>query len=219
MSRQTRLVVAAATAAAFVLLSALVALGLTQALDTRLRDAFRPGDGWGPMQVRVDLVVEGLRPAWALAGFGALVLVLALKRRSSGPLRYGALLLAVSGLPALAVKVGMARTDPHYELSSAGSFPSGHTLVLLVCLGGALTLLRHRPAWWEWLPVAAVDAAMALSLLNQAAHWFTDVLAGVLLGVAALALVPFADPPPAGQPSIADLTPTRRRSAAGPPSR
>ena len=34
----------------------------------------------------------------------------------------------------------LRRTDPHHELSSSGSFPSGHTLVLLVCLGVALLL-------------------------------------------------------------------------------
>lgn len=190
MSRMSRLLVAAVALAAFALLVVAVALGITEPLDERVRDAFRPGDVWGPRQLWADGVVEWLNPSKTLTGFAALVLGLAVVRRSWGPLSYALVLLAVAGVPAAVVKVTMGRTDPHHELSSAGSFPSGHTLVLLVCLGGGLLLLRDHPAWAEWLSVAVIDAAMASALLVQAAHWFTDVVAGALLGVAALAAVP-----------------------------
>ena len=81
----------------------------------------------------------------------------------------------------------LQRTDPHYELSSIGAFPSGHTLVALVCLGAALLLVRRRPTVWQWLLVLAADAVMAWALLWQSAHWLTDVIGGALLGVATLA--------------------------------
>jgi membrane-associated phospholipid phosphatase len=96
-------------------------------------------------------------------------------------------LLATAGIPALLVKRAVARTDPHHVLSSMGSFPSGHVLVLLVCLGGLLLLVRRSPRWWQWTLVLLVDLAMATSLLLQAAHWLTDVVAGFVLGIAALA--------------------------------
>ena len=57
-----------------------------------------------------------------------------------------------------------------------GSFPSGHMVSVLVCLGGALLVVQQRPRWWEWVLVGLVDLAMGLSLLLQAAHWLTDVV-------------------------------------------
>ncbi|MCD6641176.1 MAG: phosphatase PAP2 family protein [Nocardioides sp.] len=218
---RTRLVVASTSAVAFVLLTALVALGLTRSVDVALRDAFRPDDVWGTLQVRVDVVVEGLKPVRTVAGFAALVVVLALVRRSWVPVWRAASLLVLAAVPALVVKVALARTDPHHELSSTGSYPSGHTLVLLVCLGGALLLVRRAPAWWEWLLVALVDAVMALSLLAQAAHWFTDVLAGALLGVAVLASVPAGvlAPPRGRPPATPGSDAARPHSVGGRPSR
>jgi membrane-associated phospholipid phosphatase len=204
----------------FVVVALAVALGLAQPLDVRMREAFRPDDVWGDLQIRVDLVVEGLKPVRVLPVFAVFVVALAALRRSWAPLSYAVLLLATAGVPAAVVKVSMGRTDPHHELSSIGSFPSGHVLVLLVCLGGALLLLRPSVAWWKWLLVAAVDAVMAFSLLVQAAHWFTDVLGGILLGAATLAIVrPAGAAPPAPPPSAGAAPRGLRRSGAGPPSR
>jgi membrane-associated phospholipid phosphatase len=219
MSQRSRRVAGAAAFVAFALLAVAVALGLTQPLDTRLREVFRPEDVWGPLQLRVDVVVEGLKPIRTLTGFAVLVLALAAVRRSWSPLRYALVLLAAAGLPAAVVKVALGRTDPHHELSSVGSFPSGHTLVLLVCLGGALLLLRRAPSWWEWLGVAVLDAVMAFALLVQVAHWFTDVLGGALLGVAVLLVVrPRTALGPTPPPGAGAASPGLPRSAAAPPS-
>jgi undecaprenyl-diphosphatase len=218
MARGARLVVGWTVVATCALLVVAVALGLTQSLDARLRDAFRPGDVWGPLQMRVDVVVEGLKPVRTLPAFAVLVLVLAVARRSWEPLRYAAVLLAAAGLPAAVVKVALARTDPHHELSSVGSFPSGHTLVLVLCAGGALVLLRGAPSWWEWLAVAALGTVMAFSLLVQAAHWFTDVLGGALLASAVLLLVRPAVVPGRARPrGDGAVSPGLPRSAAAPP--
>lgn len=173
--------------AAFAVLTLLVEIGATRLVDVAARDFFRPDDVWGPVQIRVDTVVEGLEPARVLPVYAALVTLLAWSRRSWRPMVHALALLAAAGLPALLVKRTMARTDPHGDLSSIGSFPSGHVLVLLVCLAGAVLLVRQEPRWWQWALVAMVDLAMAGSLLLQAAHWLTDVVGGALLGVAALA--------------------------------
>jgi hypothetical protein len=219
MARGARPVVGWALLAACAVLAVAVALGLTQSLDERLRDVFRPGDVWGPLQVRVDVVVEGLKPVRTLPGFAVLVLVLAVVRRSWEPLLYAAALLVAAGLPAAVVKVALARTDPHHELSSVGSFPSGHVLVLVLCAGGALLLLRSAPSWWEWLAVAALGTVMAFSLLVQAAHWFTDVLGGALLAGAVLLLVrPSVVAGRARPPDDGAVSPGLPRSAAAPPS-
>lgn len=174
------------SAAAFAALAVLVEIGATSSFDVRAREYFRPDDVWGDLQIRVDTLVEGLKPERALPLTAVVVLAISAYRRSWRPATYTLLVLGVAGVPALATKVLVARSDPHHEMSSIGSYPSGHVLVLLTCLGAILMLL-HRPAWWEWLLVAAVDAAMGLALLFQAAHWLTDVIGGVLLGVAALA--------------------------------
>ena len=97
--------------------------------------------------------------------FVLFVLVVSVRRRSWRPAAYAGLVLVVAGIPALATKVLLRRTDPHHELSSIGGFPSGHTLVVLVCLGAALLLVRRRPTVWEWLLVLAADAVMAWAML------------------------------------------------------
>jgi membrane-associated phospholipid phosphatase len=177
----------------FALMTLLVATGATYTVDVEVRDALRPGDVWGPAQVRADTVVEGLEPRRTLPLFGAFVALFSWRRRSWRPAAYSLALLAAAGVPALVVKRAMARTDPHHDLSSIGSFPSGHVVVLLVCVGGAVLLVLGSPRWWQWSLAAVVPLSMCVALLLQAAHWFTDVLAGALLGVAAvLATAPLA---------------------------
>jgi len=81
---------------------------------------------------------------------------------------------------------------PPYETSP--SFPSGHTLNATVILGiiaYLLILRQHSRAARALTIVVAVVIAVAtgLSRILLGAHWFTDVLAGWLLGAAWLALV------------------------------
>ena len=172
---------------AFVVLAVLVEINYTRSLDLAVREFFRPHDVWGDTQIRADVVVEGLKPTRVIPLAGVAVMLISVYRRSWRHAAYAICLLGSSSLAALTTKVLISRTDPHDEMSSLGSFPSGHVLVLLVCCGGLLLLICDRITWWKWLPVAVIDAAMAVSLLLQAAHWFTDVISGVLLGVAALA--------------------------------
>jgi membrane-associated phospholipid phosphatase len=86
------------------------------------------------------------------------------------------------------LKLLLHRPDPHGALSDhGGSFPSGHTVTLVVCAGLVTMMLAPAGQRWRWLPTFLVGTLMAIALLVQAAHWFTDVLGGGLVGVAVLA--------------------------------
>lgn len=73
------------------------------------------------------------------------------------------------------------------------SMPSGHTtLATTVYLGIAFmiacTVSKNR-RWLIYTPAAIVAFAVGVTRLYLGAHWFTDVLAGWLLGAAAIMLV------------------------------
>ena len=181
-------VLAAVAAAAFIVLTVLVAAGATRDLDVAARDHFRPHDVWGTTQMRVDVLVEGLKPSKVVPLLALVTVVACVRNRSWRPAVYAVLLAGVAGTLTMITKVVVERPDPHQDMTAVGgSFPSGHTVAVLVCLGTALLLLQERPRWWEWVAVGLVGLAMGLSLLLQAAHWFTDVLGGLLLGLVVLA--------------------------------
>ena len=171
----------------FLCLAALVATEVTLRLDIAVRELFRPDDVWGTIQIRVDVIVEGLRPRNAALILVSAGVFAAFRRRSWRPLAYAALIGACGSVLILASKLLLHRTDPHDDLVTVGgSFPSGHVALLLVCLGGAVLVLTEHSRWWAWLLVALVELSMALALLFQAAHWLTDVVGGVLLAVPVL---------------------------------
>lgn len=185
-----RLLLALASALAFAILSILVATGATHDLDDAVRQHFRPDDIWSTNQLIFGNVVDGLGPPVAV---GILLLSGAAagwRRRSPGPLIYvGALGSCAVVLTAVA-KISLHRPDPHGGLSlQGGAYPSGHMVLLLVSLGGAILVLRARSRWWEWLLVAFAEVLMGVSLLFLAMHWFTDVIGGALLGLVIVAPV------------------------------
>lgn len=181
-------VLAAVAAVAFLVLTVLVATDATQDLDVDARDYFRPDDVWGTTQIRVDVIVEGLKPRNVAPLLVLVAVAVSLRRKSWRPAVFAGLLAGVAGVLTMLTKVILERPDPHDDMSAVGgSFPSGHMVSVLICLGGALLVVQQRPRWWEWVLVGLVDLAMGLSLLLQAAHWLTDVVGGLLLGVAVLA--------------------------------
>jgi membrane-associated phospholipid phosphatase len=188
-ARPGRLLAALATAA-FVVLATVVWLGLLDAWDVAIRYAARPGEVWGPAQVNADYIVEGLRPSMLVPPVSMIAQMACWRRRSLRPalLTGAATLLTVTGT--LGTKLLLARPDPGNTSSGhGGSFPSGHTVSLTVSAGLVILLISPRAPWWAWILPAALGTAMASSMVLQGAHWASDVLGGLLLATALLAVL------------------------------
>lgn len=194
------LVVCLGCALAFVVVTLLVVTHVTDHLDDVVRDVFRPHDEWGTTQLRADHIVEGLKPPIMALFLAAVAGAWSLHRRSWWPAIYAAAIGGCAVALVETIKIVLGRADPHGDVPTlGGSYPSGHTVSVLVCLGGALLVVRARTLWWQWLLVGLVALAMGVALLIEAAHWVTDVVGGALLAVALLA--------------SASTWPLRRRSA------
>lgn len=81
-----------------------------------------------------------------------------------------------------------------YETPGASSYPSGHsmfivtvTVVLMVGLGYRYLPRRAYPV--AWALAALIVAANGIARIYTGAHWPTDVLGGVLIAIAWLALL------------------------------
>ncbi len=182
------IVVGAAATLAFVVLRAVVALG-----------------GHEPLGIDIwwnDLMVELTSDAWLLVAWvpavvggtigmivvGALLIAAFLWHAR----RWDAATLAIAMVAVVAIGATMAavigRTRPADSLaeSVATSFPSGHTAVattVVVILG---LVLRRR---WVWVGGIAWIALMMWSRTYLHAHWLSDVVAGMLEGVAVATFV------------------------------
>jgi membrane-associated phospholipid phosphatase len=205
MQRRARAIGVAATGVlTFSLLAWLVGTGRTQPFDDTAREVFRPGNRWGPTQARADIVVEGLKPLNTLAVLATVGLVASWWRSSWRPLLCAGALEIATIVLTLSAKQLLGRPDTHQEVTWAGgSFPSGHTAAVIVCVGGTALVLRQRARWWDWTCAALAGGVMGLALLVQAAHWFTDVVGGLMLGPSVLAVV------------LAGLGPTTARREPG----
>jgi membrane-associated phospholipid phosphatase len=185
----TRWRIALWAAGAFTGLAVAVDLGLLQGFDSTVREWARPHDVWGTAQMRADLVVEGLRPpvlAGLLAVFTAAYCV---KRRSLRPAAFIGLVCLTTVTLTIAMKTAVGRPDPHGSLADyGGSFPSGHMVSVMVCLGLAALVVLPRAGLWVWLIPALAGALMGTALLLQAAHWSTDIVGGALLATSVLAV-------------------------------
>lgn len=119
----------------------------------------------------------------------ALIAALLLARR-----RWAALFFAISALACVGVtqllKRVIGRPRPVEILVSAdpGSFPSGHSANAAVT---ATVLALVYPRLRVWVAGAAYTAAMMLSRTYLGAHWISDTVGGLLLGIG-LAVILYA---------------------------
>jgi membrane-associated phospholipid phosphatase len=179
--------VALVAVAAFAALLVAVTTGATQAPDRAAAEWFRPNDTWGTVQVRLGPVIDGLQPPRAYAILGLVAALACLRRLSWRPALFAGFVAGTSMGATSVVKVVTHRPDPSGDIASTGgSFPSGHVVALVACLGCCVLLLSRRSRWWQWVLVAIPPAVMAAALLYVAAHWATDVLGGALLAVATI---------------------------------
>ena len=206
--------IAAVALVALLALSVLVATGRTVPLDDWVRELFRPHDQWGDLQVRVDTVVEGLRPRNSGALLLIVTAVVAVVRRSWWPVASVAAVVAAGAVLTLVLKAVVGRADTHGDLGAlSGSYPSGHVVMVLLLVGCTVLLVRERPGPLAWSLVGLGGAVMAWALLVQTAHWLTDVVGAVLIGVLVLSLaarLPFTPTTGSGTSRPADRSPAAR---------
>lgn len=129
----------------------------------------------------------------SIVSLTALAVVLVLKRRFV-PLLVAALAEALTTTATFALKRTVERPRPPDPLVHVAgySFPSGHASYAAVTAVALVLLFTHpgrRRLWWP-LAVLAI-AGMCWSRVYLQVHWFSDVLAGALLG-SGIALVCFA---------------------------
>lgn len=179
--------IAGVGAVAYAVLTVLVVTHATQHLDVVLRDHFRPDNVWGPAQLRAVHIVDDAQPRVMALLLTVVGVATSLHRRSVRPAVYLALIGASAAAVTVATKAVYVRPDPHFQTAAHnGSFPSGHTVTILICLGGALLVLQRRTRWWQWLVVAAGGLAMGYGLLVIGGHWFTDLLGAAIVAPSVL---------------------------------
>jgi len=121
----------------------------------------------------------------------------------SGHGRYGAtILLAVALELATFLVVGaiIGRTRPDVDalnsVPSTPSFPSGHAAAAFVLYGSLVLVARilaaHKVPRWFWVVPIAIGLLVAFARVYEGVHHPIDVVAGLLLGVGALAAASIA---------------------------
>jgi membrane-associated phospholipid phosphatase len=202
-------------ALALALVAGIVVVFLLAFLVARVYDAVTDKTGvtavdvpvlYGAMRLRspgLDALAAGIAYLFGPVGMPIMallaMLLLALRRRSWTPViligaaGIGSLLMTIAGKDIIdRHRPNIALAIPPYEHSA--SFPSGHTLNATVIAGivGYLLWLRRRTVAAKATAVVApivIAIVVGLSRVLLGAHWFTDVLAGWLLGALWLALV------------------------------
>lgn len=184
------------SAAAFVLLSTAAGAGLIQPFDALiLRLA----------QVRISLRLDSVAYYFSVLGevqyLGTATLLLASGLALAGRRELGWRLLAAfvaTGLMELAMKFWLpqvmvpedtARSSdetPLVEIAHPYPYPSGHMLRTSLLLGTVFVLWPNRAVR---ATIVAILAGMAATRVYLGVHWISDVVGGVLLGIAGVAWV------------------------------
>ena len=118
----------------------------------------------------------------------AITLYLALQNQLKAA-AYWIAALAFAFISTLALKslLGIPRPSPMYDGLSMFSFPSGHATVNMVMYGFLAVITAHMtPNIYRWIPytISGITiCAIALSRVYLGAHWLSDVLGGLSLGV------------------------------------
>lgn len=137
---------------------------------------------------------------WSV-GVGTALIALCLYVRDSGWFRPVALTASVgaAGIICEALKLAVGRPRPPVLdqlgwLETTPSYPSGHVTGTTALVLTTLVLLRSPESgrragtFVAWAVGAAVVAFAAITRLYLGVHWFSDVLAGIAVGIGVTAL-------------------------------
>lgn len=181
-------------------LTAAVAAGFTDSLDVWVRDRFRPDLVWGPDQQRWSHVVSWLAPTRFVLLLAIGSAVVGAWRGTLWPLVRSGFVVAATGGLTLGVKVLVDRPDPRGEHTSmGGSFPSGHSAILLVCVATGAMIVSCPTRWWQRIGVLLLESVLVVAMLYIALHWFSDIVGGALVAGVVLAAVAFVAGPDGGK--------------------
>ncbi|MCH8499207.1 MAG: bifunctional DedA family/phosphatase PAP2 family protein [Marinobacter sp.] len=144
-------------------------------------------------QPLLDPVFQGISMAADLPAlvpaFGLLVLLLAFRGYYAAALH-----VTIAGLLALITTEGLKTllAVPRPELTllapESYAYPSGHTVGITVLVGLIASLiaaeLPHRKRWRVYTALTAPVVVVAFSRLYLGVHWFSDIVGGLLIGMA-----------------------------------
>jgi len=207
--------VSAATRPRWVVVAALTAVGALAGFAAVTAAIY----GHGPL-LSVDVAVEtrfaSHRQHWLVSAFtvwtttasflvaapALLVLcaVVARVERCWRPLVLGAVAVGVLAVSVTTGKQVVGRSRVPFAANTFGdggtSYPSGHTTTAVVVAGVVLLLVDRRltatSRRWALLAVAVYSATTGASRIYLRQHWFSDVLAGWLLGTAIVCVLAVA---------------------------
>lgn len=175
----------------FVLLTVAVLAGWTQGVDDLVADTMRGVETpWLVVVAKGFHWIGRLPLVLVLVGAGGAVLVMA--RQSRAVLVWFGM-VAVTGLLSEVSKDVFHRERPVGGLvvEHSFSYPSGHSMVAAAAIGLGLAIVAgvlwpHRTRLFVGLG-GTFAAFMGLSRIYLLAHWLTDVIAGLLFGMAIVA--------------------------------
>lgn len=186
--RAVALTVGVAATVAFVILRFVVAFGGHEPL---------PIDLWWHDLMLDSLTNVGVIVAWVPAIIGgtigmivvgiAITLVFVWKKRRWDAVAIASAIIIVVAIGApMAAIIARVRPEDSLAESVATSFPSGHTAVATTTVVMLGLLLRR---WYVWMVGVAWVLFMMWSRTYLHAHWLSDVVAGMLEGIAVATLV------------------------------